>query len=500
MRKRANIKQMLNCNPRHAKFPHFIIDVLVFQARNIMKTGATNLLKSVVSLAAMLMIQSCGAFAGEAEMTANKNPDSISKADREFDLNQVKSSGTVSERIESNLKYALNLCYVKRDKRAAHAYVDKALALYKATSAATAAPESYELALIAASYDVIGDKSNAAICFESVRTEWSGKNPKGDYLANLLDLATSSPMVLDSYSVSVAIAQEALRLANQGTQSDEQMIARILAYLGMLQEERGKAAEAIENLLEARTLLLNQKQPGTESKLFSVEFYLGKAYLAQKDYSAVEKLCSAMLAKEEAESFPDTKCGAMVALLAEVYYETKRDSAAKSLYEEWKTKMEKRSEHMVELLRAFSDLDSKRQGPKQYVIRKLSDDPTLFYELLAANKSLVNNLITHYYVLKECNLFHRANVCFGLETAFAKEADEHARPRELSGPVFEDRDETGIDKLTAEEKSKLSRSAYEVKRAYEAYQSFLIKTNNKKKIEEASALFETFNKTCCGTL
>lgn len=458
-----------------------------------MNRVASNLFKTCLSMVAVLLLQSCEAYAGgETDMAKNINPDSISKTDREIDMGGVKGSGSSNEIIEAHLTLALVLFFVKHDHKNARANVDKAASLFKQD---TNLP-SYEQALIAASYDAIGERSRAAAAFAEVKSEWMAKNSSGDYLSNLIDLATSSPMVLDSYSVSIALSKEALRLANEDAKSSDALKAKILAYLGMLQEERGESSEAVEYLTKARTLLSEVNDDDRESKLFSVEFYLAKAYLDQKNYAEAESICKSRLEKEEALSFPDTKSGALVAVLAEAFYDTKREAAAKGLFESWKKKFENRSEHKVELLRAFADLDSKRKGPQQYVIRKLADDPTLFYELLAANKSLVNSLISHYYVLKECNLFHSANVCFGVETAFAKEADEHARARELSGPSFADRNQAEFEKLSSEEQAKLKRSSYEVKRFFDAYQKFLLQTNSRRKIDESTALFETLKKDC----
>ena len=346
------------------------------------------------------------------------------------------------------------------------------------------------LGFIASTAAAFGDSKKSRSLFDELAklSKEERKDSNFDYPFELEELAGASILVLDSFSVAAGIMEETLFQLKLQKRETDPLVLKSMISLGMIQLKSGRGSAAVSILHEAKALAAANAGAADACR---VDDLLAQALLVEKKYSEVESLCKARIEIERKGKFKNADFPSVITSLADVYQKMGKKSQAAALIEQWKKEFKSQGSNLqyMTFLRECADrLHEDAQASD------MGNEASSLYETIEANKWAVNTFITHYYVLKEIGLTQRAKISYDLETRLRRMENRSALPRELTGL----KPESGTDatELNAEQKQKLERDNYEVKRALDAYRKFVEGSGDKRKLAELDEIISIYQRDC----
>lgn len=444
----------------------------------------------LVCTAVLICIFFLFSAAANAELV---NPDSVTRLDgqKTVDLGKqtVSKDDSPQKQIEFHLKKGLFFYFVRGKKSEAATEFALAEQCYRAeTKAGPSETLQPYIGILAAAHEILGDKQKSRQFYDELKASWpQGSKPKSDleYARILLDFAGASIMVVDSYAVAESIAAESLHQFELAGRGKDAEAIKAQTFVGKIQQRRGENKKAISTLQKAKA---NCAADLNSSDACQIDALLVKAFLADGKRDEAKALCSERINLEQKGKIENEGITSIVASLADIYYQSGKNSDAEKLFEQWKQKLKDNPTLSRLLLSEFSELQSRRKQDADSF--DLSEEANHIYQVGEANKRAVNAMITHYYVLKELGLYKKAELAYALETRLRRLINKSEKARELTGPPVPKEDSK--QELSAAEKRKLDLDDYEVNRAFDDYKKILQQGSSPSAMADLEAIIQLF--------
>ena len=426
----------------------------------------------------LLIMLSCSlpAFAASTYLLESTNSEAdLIKADNSKDLLQAQVNADDSDELKCifHLKKAIALrAYGKKNESEQE--------LQKAARSFDSAGKDAELptlAYLAAANDACGNKSAASSYYAKLRKSLQtgafnsdiakGKKPLS-YQNAMLEMAAYSVIVFNSYSASESIADTLFRDMEAVGKGSEPDAGRALTFTGMLQLKSGEKKKALETLRKAVEIC--SQSPSSEESLKAGNAFC-EALFENSKYAEEKNLLLETITRQRNLHRKNPETVESVVLLHKLYLKTGKRIEAERLVQDWKAELVDSPTLLVALLNKLAESSSNQNDFMKSA--DFANSAERKQRLLDANKTAVNDLITHFYVLKDCGQFAKAASALVLENLLRRLEEPGAEDRiPIRGP--QDGDSDGdLKTVEAEKLRKLELSRDDLTRALAAYKKLL---------------------------